>query len=120
LQSAVAFAFAVAVAVALALALLVVIPEGDLLLLSPLPVLLPNQKLCHPALSVVEWVLMAFVSNAVEEPAVVLARHLYLPLPLPAVILRAAKDPEELHKPKPFVPFNPYLSAEKSASLPKP
>jgi hypothetical protein len=37
LQSAVAFAFAVAVAVALALALLVVIPEGDLLLLSPLP-----------------------------------------------------------------------------------
>jgi hypothetical protein len=73
LQSAVAFAFAVAVAVALALALLVVIPEGDLLLLSPLPVLLPNQKLCHPALSVVEWVLTAFVSNAVERSAVVLA-----------------------------------------------
>jgi hypothetical protein len=115
LQSAVAFAFAVAIA----LALLVVIPEGDLLLLSPLPVLLPNQKLCHPALSVVEWVLIAFVSNVVERSGVVLAGCLYLPLLLPAVILSTAQDPEELHKPKPFVPFNPYLSAEKSASLSK-
>jgi hypothetical protein len=50
LQSAVAFAFAVA------LALLVVIPEGDLLLLLPVARSSSNQKLCHPALSVVEWV----------------------------------------------------------------
>jgi hypothetical protein len=36
---------------------------------------------------------------------------LFLPLPVLAVILSAAKDPEELNEPKPFVPFNPYLSA---------
>jgi hypothetical protein len=37
---------------------------------------------------------------------------LLLPLPLllsvPAVILSAAKDPEELDAPEPSVPFNPY------------
>jgi hypothetical protein len=39
---------------------------------------------------------------------------LLLPLPLllsvPAVILSAAKDPEELDAPEPSVPFNPYPS----------
>jgi hypothetical protein len=33
-----------------------------------------------------------------------------LPLPVFAVILSAAKDPEELNEPKPSVPFNPYPS----------
>jgi membrane protein DedA with SNARE-associated domain len=63
LQSAVAFAFAVAfavaVALALALALLVVIPEGDLLLFAAGCRSSSNQNPCHPALSVVEWVLTA-------------------------------------------------------------
>jgi hypothetical protein len=35
---------------------------------------------------------------------------LFLPLPVLAVILSAAKDPEELNEPKPSVPFNPYPS----------
>jgi hypothetical protein len=35
---------------------------------------------------------------------------LFLPLPVLAVILSAAKDPEELNEPKPSVPFNPHTS----------
>jgi hypothetical protein len=34
---------------------------------------------------------------------------LFLPLFVPAVILSAAKDPEELNAPKPSRPFSPYL-----------
>jgi hypothetical protein len=36
---------------------------------------------------------------------------LLLPLPVPAVILSEAKDPEELNEPKPSILFNPYSPA---------